>query len=114
MDGREGPAEAPEDREHRPEFTVEQQNSCEIRIDVRRDDALIRIDYRDNGRGMDEAVRTRIFEPFFTTRRGQGGSGLGMHIVYNLVTQGLRGTIECVSSPGEGVLFRIAMPGTTP
>jgi len=83
----------------------------EIRIDVRREGASIRLDYSDNGRGMDESVRARIFEPFFTTRRGQGGSGLGMHIVYNLVTQSLRGAIECVSAPGQGVLFRIVMPG---
>lgn len=84
--------------------------ALEISIDVRRDEAQICIDYRDNGRGMEEAVRTRIFEPFFTTRRGQGGSGLGMHIVYNLVTQILRGSIECVSSPGQGARFHIVMP----
>jgi ligand-binding sensor domain-containing protein/signal transduction histidine kinase len=82
----------------------------EIRIDVHRDEAAVRIDYRDNGRGMDEIVRKRIFEPFFTTRRGQGGSGLGMHIVYNLVTQVLHGSIACVSAPGDGVLFRIVLP----
>jgi signal transduction histidine kinase/ligand-binding sensor domain-containing protein len=82
----------------------------EIRIDVHRDESAVRIDYRDNGRGMDEIVRKRIFEPFFTTRRGQGGSGLGMHIVYNLVTQMLHGSIECVSAAGEGVLFRIVLP----
>ena len=84
----------------------------EIRIDVRRDAAQIHIDYRDNGCGMEESVRVRIFEPFFTTRRGKGGSGLGMHIVYNLVAQSLRGSIECVSAPGQGVLFRIVMPAT--
>jgi signal transduction histidine kinase/ligand-binding sensor domain-containing protein len=84
--------------------------SGQIRIDVHRDETAVRIDYRDNGRGMDEIVRKRIFEPFFTTRRGQGGSGLGMHIVYNLVTQMLHGSIECVSAPGEGVLFRIVLP----
>ena len=86
----------------------------EIRIDVRREDAVVRIDYADNGQGMDEAVRRRIFEPFFTTRRGQGGSGLGMHIVYNLVTQALQGSIECVSARGEGALFRIALPAPPP
>jgi signal transduction histidine kinase/ligand-binding sensor domain-containing protein len=85
--------------------------SRQIRIDMRRDDA-VRIDYRDNGRGMDEIVRSRIFEPFFTTRRGQGGSGLGMHIVYNLVTQSLQGSIECVSEPGQGALFRIVLPAS--
>jgi signal transduction histidine kinase/ligand-binding sensor domain-containing protein len=81
-----------------------------IRIDVRRDESAVRIDYRDNGRGMEENVRKRIFEPFFTTRRGQGGSGLGMHIVYNLVTQSLHGTIDCVSAPGQGALFHIVLP----
>jgi len=84
-----------------------------IRVDVRRDEHAVCIDYRDNGSGMDEAVRKRIFEPFFTTRRGQGGSGLGMHIVYNLVTQTLQGSIECVSAPGEGALFRIVLPVPT-
>jgi signal transduction histidine kinase len=86
----------------------------EIRIDVRRDEVAVRIDYADNGQGMDESVRRRIFEPFFTTRRGQGGSGLGMHIVYNLVTQGLQGSIECISARGEGALFRIALPAPPP
>jgi signal transduction histidine kinase/ligand-binding sensor domain-containing protein len=85
-----------------------------IRIDVHRDETAVCIDYRDNGRGMDEVVRKRIFEPFFTTRRGQGGSGLGMHIVYNLVTQMLHGSIECVSAPGEGVVFRIVLPAQKP
>ena len=61
------------------------------------------IDYRDNGKGMDEAARARIFDPFFTTRRGQGGSGLGMHIVYNLVTQVLGGSIVVDSAPGNGI-----------
>ena len=84
----------------------------DIRIEVRRDADRIHIDYRDNGSGMEESVRLRIFEPFFTTRRGKGGSGLGMHIVYNLVVQSLRGSIECVSAPGQGALFRIVMPVT--
>ena len=68
------------------------------------------IDYRDNGCGMRPEVRERIFEPFFTTKRGQGGSGLGMHIVFNLVTQLLRGTIACESEPGQGTHFVIRFP----
>lgn len=68
---------------------------------------LVTIEYRDDGRGMDESVRAHMFEPFFTTRRGQGGSGLGMHIVYSLVTQVLHGTIECDSAPGAGTRFLI-------
>ncbi|MCW5579439.1 MAG: HAMP domain-containing histidine kinase, partial [Dokdonella sp.] len=78
-----------------------------ITITVRLDDGVVCIDFGDDGRGMDEAVRARIFEPFFTTRRGQGGSGLGMHIVYSLVTQVLHGQIECDSAPGAGTRFTL-------
>lgn len=70
------------------------------------------IDYRDDGIGMRPEVRDRIFEPFFTTKRGQGGSGLGLHIVFNLVTQLLRGSITCESEPGQGTRFVIRFPRT--
>ena len=73
-----------------------------IRIEVSRAGDSAVVDYRDDGIGMDEAARARIFDPFFTTRRGQGGSGLGMHIVYNLVTQVLGGSIVVDSAPGKG------------
>lgn len=66
--------------------------------------------YRDDGVGMSDEVRQRVFDPFFTTKRGQGGSGLGLHVVYNLVTQLLRGSLDCVSAPGQGVEFQIQMP----
>lgn len=68
------------------------------------------IDYRDNGKGMSKDEEKKVFEPFFTTKRGQGGTGLGMHIVYNLVTQTLGGKIFCISSPGKGTLFSIVVP----
>lgn len=70
--------------------------------------------FRDNGNGMDEDVRQRVFEPFFTTRRGQGGSGLGMHIVYNLVTQLLGGSISLLSEPGKGMEVQIQLPKRVP
>jgi signal transduction histidine kinase len=63
--------------------------------------------YRDNGRGMDEETRKRVFEPFFTTNRNQGGSGLGLNIVYNLVTGQLNGNISCESSINIGTTFTI-------
>jgi signal transduction histidine kinase len=63
---------------------------------------------------MPEAVRRRIFEPFFTTRRGSGGSGLGLHIVYNLATQILGGSIECDSVPGQGTRFTLQFPRVAP
>jgi signal transduction histidine kinase len=72
------------------------------------DDCII--DYRDDGAGMADEVRRRVFEPFYTTRRGQGGSGLGMHIVYNLVTRALRGSISCESQPGQGCRFLLRFP----
>jgi signal transduction histidine kinase len=59
---------------------------------------------------MSEEVRRRMFEPFFTTRRGHGGSGLGMHIVYNLMTQLLRGSISCDSAPGQGIQVVLKIP----
>lgn len=66
--------------------------------------------FADNGRGMTPEERDRIFEPFFTTRRGQGGSGLGMHIVHNLTTELLGGTISVQSQPGHGAQFTLRFP----
>jgi signal transduction histidine kinase len=66
--------------------------------------------YSDNGKGMDEEQVSKIFEAFFTTKREQGGSGLGMNIVHNLVTQKLCGTITCQSAPNAGTTFTIALP----
>lgn len=71
---------------------------------------VIVLHYRDDGVGMPEAISSRIFEPFFTTKRGQGGSGLGMHVVYNLVTQLLKGTIECMSTEGVGTEIIMHIP----
>ncbi len=68
------------------------------------------IRYLDNGVGIATGTLNRIFEPFFTTRLGQGGSGLGLYIVYNLVTGVLGGTIEVTSSPGHGVGITLTLP----
>ncbi|WP_372747256.1 ATP-binding protein [Litorivivens sp.] len=68
--------------------------------------------YRDDGVGINTTDLQRVFDPFFTTRRGAGGSGLGMHIVYNLVTQQLNGIIKLESEPGKGVHAMIRMPKT--
>jgi len=72
------------------------------------------IDFEDNGAGMTSEVAAHAFDPFFTTRRGQGGSGLGLHIVYNLVTGALGGRITLRSSPGAGSCFHIELPRTAP
>ena len=65
---------------------------------------------RDDGVGMEPQVLRRIYEPFFTTQRGRGGSGLGMHIVHNLVTDLLGGTIEIESTPGHGTRISLRLP----
>lgn len=66
--------------------------------------------YEDDGVGMDDEQRKRIFEPFFTTNRSEGNSGLGMHIVYNLISQRIKGTINCVPSDAAGVRFLVRLP----
>ncbi|MDR0736184.1 MAG: histidine kinase [Zoogloeaceae bacterium] len=68
--------------------------------------------YKDDGKGIAREHLPRIFEPFFTTRRGQGGSGLGLHLVYNIVTRNLGGSIGVSSVPGEGATFTLDLPGT--
>ena len=73
-------------------------------------DGGVRLIYADDGRGIPDEVRQHIFEPFFTTRRSQGGSGLGLHIVYNLVTQRLGGTIAVDSAAAKGTRFTIDIP----
>jgi PAS domain S-box-containing protein len=82
----------------------------EILLEVTRENDTLQLRYSDNGKGISEEERARIFEPFYTSKRGQGGTGLGLHIVYNLVTQRLNGHIECKSTPEEGMIFTIQMP----
>jgi len=74
----------------------------------------IEIIVRDNGRGIDPAHLKRIFDPFFTTRLGQGGSGLGLHIVHNIVTGALGGRVEVRSEPGKGAEFVLHLPVKAP
>jgi signal transduction histidine kinase len=74
----------------------------------------VEIEFADDGVGMNEDVQRRAFEPFFTTRRNRGGTGLGLHIVYNLVTRRLGGTLRLESQPGHGTVFRIRLPITAP
>jgi PAS domain S-box-containing protein len=82
----------------------------DIWIDVSRNDGQIIMAYRDNGKGIDKESLDRIFEPFYTTRRNQGGSGLGLHVLYNIVTQTLGGAVSVDSTPGHGVAFQITFP----
>ena len=81
-----------------------------INIDCQPADHLLHLVYSDNGRGIAPDIIDKIFQPFFTTDRQGGNSGLGMNIVYNLVTQKLKGSIRCESTVGQGVKFFIDLP----
>jgi signal transduction histidine kinase len=72
----------------------------------------VEIIFADDGAGMTPDVQRQAFDPFFTTRRNEGGTGLGLHIVYNLVTQQLGGRMMLESRVGQGTTFRIIMPRT--
>ena len=74
----------------------------------------VEINFYDDGKGMTEEVQRRAFDPFFTTRRSEGGTGLGLHIVYNLVTRRLGGRIMLSSAPWRGTTFRITLPLSAP
>ncbi|NWK77005.1 HAMP domain-containing sensor histidine kinase [Aquitalea sp. LB_tupeE] len=76
--------------------------------------AEVRLSIQDDGKGIPVENINRVFDPFFTTRRGNGGSGLGLHIVYNIIRQRLGGTIEVHSEVGKGSIFTITMPCTAP
>jgi signal transduction histidine kinase len=79
-----------------------------IIIAIKKNYDKILIDYQDNGSGMSQEQLKQVFDPFYTTKRGSGGSGLGMHIVYNLVTQKLGGSISVESQEDDGVHFIIS------
>jgi PAS domain S-box-containing protein len=87
----------------------------EVHIEVRgsgKDN--VEIIFSDNGCGMSLDVRRRAFDPFFTTRRDQGGTGLGLHIVYSIVTNRLGGRLDLDSEPGQGTRIQIILPRVAP
>src|SRR5712671_3319638 len=74
----------------------------------------VEIIFSDNGVGMSLDVRRRAFDPFFTTRRDQGGTGLGLHIVYSIVTTRLGGRLDLDSEPGGGTRIQMILPRIAP
>ncbi len=84
-----------------------------IWIVVRDRGDFVELLYKDDGKGMEEGVKDKAFEPFFTTRREEGGSGLGLSIVYTLVVEKLGGEISLRSEPSKGVQFTILIPKET-
>ena len=81
-----------------------------IRIEISADGKELALNYSDNGRGIPPGEQAKIFEPFYTTNRAGGSTGLGLHILFNIVTNTLSGSISCSSAPGEGALFQIRIP----
>lgn len=93
----------------------DEKHSGEIRISANRINLdKVRIQIKDNGKGISENNLSRIFDPFFTTRMGQGGSGLGLHISYNIVTAILGGSIKVKSRVGKGTIFELVLPLIAP
>lgn len=82
----------------------------DIHINIFKESERLILIYSDNGKGIPSDVLPKIFDPFFTTNRTKGGSGLGLNIVYNIVTNLLEGNIKCSSTLGEGTIFKIDMP----
>ena len=81
-----------------------------ISIYIQQESDQVIIQYRDDGSGIDPEIFGRIYDPFFTTARDKGGTGLGLHITYNLVTQKLQGSIDCESELGKGTIFTVRLP----
>jgi signal transduction histidine kinase len=84
-----------------------------IKVDIKNDGETITVHYKDNGKGLSQELLERHFDAFFTTKRGKGGSGLGTHIMYNLVTQTLGGQIKASSQEDQGIDYNITFPYRT-
>lgn len=81
----------------------------EISITVLKDQNELKIIYKDNGKGIKKENLSKIFDPFFTTNRNNGGSGLGLNIIYNIIVSRLNGSIKCLSQENKGVEFIILL-----
>lgn len=88
----------------------EEGQSGKIKISGKLDGDFVVFEYSDDGVGMDTGMLAQLFDPFFTTKRGSGGSGLGAHILFNLVTGALGGTIKVASAPGMGLHYKLRFP----
>ncbi len=89
---------------------VQADRAAAIRIEITHQAEAIHLTYTDNGVGIPEQILPRIFEPFVASRSEHGGSGLGAHVVYRLISDLFKGTIRCQSRRGHGVEFNIRIP----
>lgn len=81
-----------------------------VKVSVHEDSSHWHLIFEDDGKGISTEIKSRIFDPFFTTKRNSGGTGLGLHIVYNIVTLQLGGEIACESQLNQGTRFILKVP----
>ncbi|WP_186435145.1 two-component regulator propeller domain-containing protein [Rheinheimera sediminis] len=89
---------------------VKDRSNPRIQLSFNMDGRSLLMRFSDNGKGLDKRALQHLFEPFYTTNRNNGGTGLGAHIVYNLVTVSLKGHIEVQSEPEQGLHYKITFP----
>lgn len=94
-------------------FAVDTPGNIWISCTRQADDSVL-ITFKDDGRGIPGANLQKVFDPFFTTRLGQGGSGLGLSIAFNIATGMLGGTLELTSAEGKGTTFMVVLPRVAP
>ncbi len=92
----------------------EGRSSGTLTITARESGEQVLLVFSDDGVGMPPKILHQVFDPFFTTKMGQGGSGLGMNIVYNIVTGMLGGSIDVESTFEQGTTVTIRMPRSAP
>ena len=91
------------------QLKINEKQKGKIFIIVRKINGELEIKYIDDGKGIPEEILPKVFDPFITSDHRKG-TGLGLHIVYNLVTQKFKGTIDCESRLNNGVVFKIKIP----
>ncbi len=85
-----------------------------IRVEVRQSGDGLLLVHQDDGKGIGPELLPKIFDPFFTTGRGRGSTGLGLHILHNIVSGRLGGQVRCDSAPGRGTRFEIRVSSMSP
>ena len=88
----------------------EEQTERTLQVSCRRTATALVVTVADNGRGMDAETAARCWEPFYTTKRGEGGSGLGLHITHNIVCEHFMGGLDLKTAPGRGCRYTLRLP----
>lgn len=85
-------------------------DKAKIDINIKKSQNNLILEYKDNGNGINKNIKDTIYEPFVTTKRNLGGTGLGLNIVYNLVYQKLKGSIQMQTEEKIGTIFTFTLP----